>query len=164
MPMILSPGKGWPGMAQGRKRGMALAAALTVSTCERARGCPRLLAAPAGPAAERAIDRSTAARPVQAQRGFRRGDPGRPGRPGRLGDNRGGCAGFPPGRGRRPGPPAARCRHNDSLPYQLAIHGRAESAGNPRQLRPASWREGKRRPAAARYAEEGCVMRTTWWG
>jgi hypothetical protein len=44
-------------MAQGRKRGMALAAALVVITCARARGRPRLLAAPAGPSAERAIGR-----------------------------------------------------------------------------------------------------------
>jgi hypothetical protein len=49
-------------MAQGRKRGVALVAALAVITGERVRGRPRLLAAPAGPAAERATDRGLPAR------------------------------------------------------------------------------------------------------
>lgn len=57
MPMILLPGKGWPGMAQGPKRGIALAAAPAVITWERARGRPRLLAAFTGPAAARAMGR-----------------------------------------------------------------------------------------------------------
>jgi hypothetical protein len=119
-------------MAQGRKRGVALVAALAVITGERVRDRPRLLAAPAGPAAERAIDRGLPA-PSRLKRGFRRGDPGRPGQ---FGDNRGGCPGLPPSRGRRPGPPAPRGRHNDSLPYQLAIHGRAESTGIPASYAP----------------------------
>jgi hypothetical protein len=42
--MILLPGKGWPGMALGQMRGAALAAALVIVTCQRARHCPRVLA------------------------------------------------------------------------------------------------------------------------
>ena len=47
--MILLSGKGWPGMAHGRMHGAALAAALAVVACQRARDCPRALAVFAGP-------------------------------------------------------------------------------------------------------------------
>jgi hypothetical protein len=68
--MILLPGKGWPGMAQGRKRSVALVAALAAIICERGAGPPACAgrvrraiwsgssAGPDGPAcAERAVDR-----------------------------------------------------------------------------------------------------------
>src|SRR5690242_17909423 len=44
----LAGGKGWPGMAQGRMRAAALAAALAVPACGRARGCLRALVVLAG--------------------------------------------------------------------------------------------------------------------
>ena len=77
----LAEGKGWPGMAPGQMRGAALAAALAVITCERARDCPRALAVLAGPSrhghelagmSRPAAERAAAGRPlVRAGRGRR---------------------------------------------------------------------------------------------
>ena len=49
----LCRGKGWPGMTQGPMRGAALAAALAVVACERARDCPRALAVFTGPSRQK---------------------------------------------------------------------------------------------------------------
>lgn len=160
MPMILLPGKGWPGMAQGPKRRIARAAAPAVITCERRRGRPRLLASFTGPAAARATDRRLPA-PSRLTAVF--AGVTRPARAGSAvtalaapDSHLAGVAGqVRPQRAAVTTPTFLASSRFTVEPVTRNI---------PASYTPASRREGKRRPAAARYAEEGCVMRTTWWG